>query len=188
MSFIARHTFSLLSSVIFSAFISLVLWAYSKELDLLPPSQSFLNSEQTAAIQAYHTRQGVPYIAFTLARSLTKNPIKQIAFAILFSFKPHHTLLTTYAQQTQFGVVKGLSKAAPTYFGVSLQQLSIGETLLLLELAYHPALVITDPVTALAHRDALLNDLYRQKFFTSTQYQIERHKALALAADHRPIN
>jgi len=71
---------------------------------------------------------------------------------------------------------------------VSLQQLSIGETLLLLELAYHPALVITDPVTALAHRDALLNDLYRQKFFTSTQYQIERHKALALAADHRPIN
>jgi hypothetical protein len=190
VSFLARHTFSLLSTATFAVFACLVLWAYNNDLEhlTLPPPQPAYPIEHSHIITAYHNRPETPNISYALANILTHNPIKKVAFAILLSFKPQHTLLTAYAHHAQFGAVQSLSKAAPYYFGVSVNHLSIGETLLLLKLAHNPTLPITDPITTLQLRDALLTDLYTHKNLTPTQYQTERHKALALTADHRPIN
>lgn len=190
MSFIARHTFSLISATIFTSFICLVLWAYSSDLEhaLQTPTDPTYPTEQSDIIIAYHNRPNVPHIGYALASTLTQNPIKKLAFTLLIALKPQHKILTAYAHYTQFGPVQGLSKAARNYFGVSVQHLSIGETLLLLELAHNPHLSITAPITALQQRDALLSDLYNHHKLTPIQYQTERQKALALVADHKPIN
>lgn len=190
MSFFARHTFSLLATTTFAIFTCLVLWGHHNDLNraMTLPSQPTYPTEQSHIIRAYHNRPEAPKLAYTLANTLTHNPIKKVAYNILLSFKSQDTLLTAYMHHTQFGAVQSLSKAAQHYFGVSVQHLSIGETLLLLKLAHTPHLPITDPIKALQHRDALLTTLHNNKTLTPSQYQTERQKALALAADHRPIN
>ena len=190
MTFIARHTFSLLSVTIFVLFTCLVLWAYNNDLEhvLQQPTTPAYPTEQNDIIIAYHNRPNIPQIGCALANTLTQNPIKKWAFTLLMAIKPQHKVLTAYAHHTHFGPVQGLSKAANNYFGVSVQHLSIGETLLLLELAYNPHFPITTPITALQQRDALLSDLYNHHKLTPTQYQTERQKALALVADHKPIS
>ena len=190
MSFIARHTFNLISVTIFVIFSCFVLWAYNHDLEraLQQPTVPTYPTEQSTIIIAYHNRSNTPRITYALANTLTHNPAKKMAFTLLLAFKPQHKILTAYAHYAQFGSVKSLSKAAHNYFGVSVQHLSIGETLLLLELAQNPHLPITTPITALQQRDALLSDLYNHHTLTQKQYQTERQKALALVADHKPIN
>jgi hypothetical protein len=190
VSFFARHTFSLISATVFMLFASLVLWAYNHDLerDLQRPISPTYPTEQSKVIIAYHNRPNIPHINYLLTNTLTQNPIKKIAYTLLLASKPQHKILTAYAYYAQFGQVQGLAKAAHSYFGVSVQHLSIGETLLLLELAQNPHLPITTPTTALQLRDRLLSDLYNHHTLTQTQYQTECQKALALAADHKPIN
>jgi hypothetical protein len=190
VSFIARHTFSLISVTIFAFFTCLVLWAYNHDLEhaLQQPTGPTYPTEQRDIIIAYHNRPNIPHIGYALANTLTKNPIKKLAFTLLIACTPQHKVITAYAHYTQFGSVQSLPKAARNYFGVSVEHLSIGETLLLLELAQNPHLSIATPITAIQKRDALLSDLYNHHTLTQTQYQTEHQKALALVADHKPIN
>ena len=190
MSIFARHTFPLLATTTFAIFMCLVLWGYNNDLNrvITPPPQPTYPHNQAHIITAYHNAPETPKMAYALATTLTQNPIQKVAYIVLLSFKPQHTLLTAYLHHTKFGQVKSLSKAAQYYFGVTVQNLSIGETLLLLTLAHTPNLPIQDPLIALQHRDALLSKLHATNTLTTSQYQTERQKALALAADHRPIN
>jgi len=187
VSFFARHTFSLIATTTCALFLCLVLWGYHNSLavDLASPSHP---THHHPIITAYHTLPETPQMAYTLAHTLAQHPIQKIAYAILLSLKPQNTYITPYLHHTQFGAVKSLSKAAQYYFGVSAQELSLGETLLLLKLAHTPNLPITDPIVALQHRDSLLLALRNNNTITAAQYQKEHQKALALAADHRPIN
>lgn len=190
MSFIAKNTFRLLATTTFTFFICLVLWGYHNDLEhaLQPPKHPTYPTAQAHLITAYHNLPETPNINYELATILTKNPIQKIAFSILLSFKTSHTILTTYAQHAQFGAVQSLSSAANYYFGVTTQNLTIGETLLLFNLAHNPKLPITNPIALHQHRNTLLANLYNQHILTQQQYHTEQQKALALSADHRPIN
>jgi hypothetical protein len=190
VSFIARNTFRFLATTTFTLFMCLMLWGYHNDLEhiIQPPPQPTYPTKQSSIITAYHSLPETPHISYTLAATLAQNPIKKIAFSILLSFKSPRTVLTAYAHHAQFGAVQSLPKAANYYFGVSTQSLSIGETLLLFSLAHNPTLPITDPIATHQYRNTLLNKLYNNKILTDHQYHIEQQKALALAADHRPIN
>lgn len=190
MSFIAQNTFRLLATTTFTFFICLILWGYNNDLEhaLQSAKHPTYPTAQAHIITAYHNLPALPNINYALATVLTENPIQKIAFSILLSFKPSHTTLTAFAQHAQFGAVQSLSNAANYYFGVSTQNLSVGETLLLFNLAHNPNLPITNPIAIHQHRNTLLAHLYDQGILTQQQYHTEQQKALALAADHRPIN
>lgn len=188
MSFFYRHTFASLASVVFVVFAALTLWGYNKDLNQILSQTTPETAPHSEIIAAFHNLPEYPSLDLLLARTLTANPIEKVAFAILISFKPEAICTPAYMYNAQFGTAKGLSKAAQKYFGVTEQNLSIGETLLLLELALDPQFPISHPQLALHKRDALLEQLYTQNILTQTQYHTERQKALALAADHRPMN
>lgn len=187
MSFFTRHTLACIGSLIFLVFIGLVLWGYNNDLERILPKQTTYSPEQGAVISAYHNRPHTPNLHLQVAHTLTQNPIKKVAFAILLSLKSKDKSLAAYVQYTQFGAVTSLSKAAPYYFSVSMSHLTIGETLLLLEKANHPDFPITSPQIAFQKRDALLQDLHTRKMLSPSQYQTEHQKPLAQATDHRPI-
>jgi hypothetical protein len=190
VSFFARHTFCLLSTSVFVLFLVLVLLACNTSLEkcLGSSAQVTYPENQQGAISAYFNLPGSPNPRYALAGALTSNPFKQFAFFLLLSLRPEPTILTAYGQTHQFGPATGLPAAAQHYFGLPVQHLSLGETLLLLDLAHNPASPISDPAAALVYRDSLLRKLYARQDITESQFAREQHKALALAADHRPSN
>lgn len=190
MSITTRYSFAPFAGLIFLVFACLVLLHHHRHLEHIisqTPASTYPTSK-THIIRAFHTQAHHPDLSFTLASTLAKGPLQSVAYYILLSTKPEDTLLNLYACHTQFGAAKGLAKAAEKYFGVTTASLNVGETVILLHMAHHPNDPIRNPLATLDLRDRLLNRLYQQNILSQNEFQLETKKALAIAADHRPIN
>ncbi len=99
-----------------------------------------------------------------------------------------------YLNRTCLGAVNttpvcGFRKGAEVYFGVPVENLNLGEALLLCDLARsHPkAAFLSDLPAALETRNRLLTRLRDIGHLSRTEYETEVARPLSPASDHRPI-
>jgi hypothetical protein len=188
--FHVRHHLPILVAALSIAFcFTLILWGYADDLDRaiksnpLPPNTDHVLN----GVAAYHNRPGVPNVARLVAFHLTTHPVKRVVFTILLMLQSPSKSLTAYVQKIPIGSATGLDRGAHDYFGVSLQNLTTGEILLLCDHVYIRSPITSNPHHALKRRDTLLADLHRRGNIPYNTYLAERNNALSLAADHRPV-
>jgi len=191
MPFFARHIPGLATALSLVLCSVLIVLGHKDDFDqkLATSPVSYNTTSIAPIVIAYHNRSRNPSLIHSLSATLAHNqPIRRLAFAILFQFTPPQKRVQAYLHHTPFGQVSGIKRAALYYFGVHHSKLTAGEMLLLCELAQGADLPINDPIAALHRRDALLTDLHNRGVLPSTTYHIERKRALSLSADHRPVN
>ena len=184
-----HHMPGLVAALSIALCITLTLWGYADDLNraikskpLPPPTDHVLNG-----VAAYHNRPGVPNAARLVAFQLTTHPVKRIAFAILLMLQSPSKSLIVYVQKIPIGSATGLDSGGRDYFGVSLQNLTTGEILLLCDHVYTGYSIKFNPNHTLKRRDTLLADLHRRGILPDNTYLAEYNCALSLAADHRPV-
>lgn len=132
-------------------------------------------------IKARSLVQGGSTITQQLAKMLFLKPEKSIKrkireAAISVQIEKRYTkdeILGLYLNQTDFGTrAFGIEAAGQTYFGKSVQDLTIAEAALLASLPKAPTLYspFRNPEKAKARRSSVLKSMLRHKFITQEQY------------------
>ena len=112
--------------------------------------------------------------AFLLERHYTKEQILELYFNIL-----------------EFGYqIQGVESAAQFYFGVSAENLSLGQSALLVGLVQAPARLnpLENPSGALKRRERVLQAMFRNHFVTQEQYELAMREPLEVQRGSRPFS
>ncbi len=193
MTFFARHIpgLAIITSLIICLFL-IVMWhqkAFHRAL-IVPPIASDV-ADISRLIAAYHTCAKTPWLTRLLSEAealAPRQPIRDLAFGILLAFTSQEKRVAAYLHHAAFGPVRGIKRAAPYHFGIPHSKLTVGEILLLCDIAQGAILPVNDPIAALHRRDALLSDLYTRGFLSPDVYLRERNRALSLSTNHQPVN
>ncbi len=133
-------------------------------------------------IKARSIVEGGSTITQQLARMLFLKPDKSIKrkikeAAISIQIEKHYTkdeILGLYLNQTYFGTrAYGIEAAAQTYFGTSVNELTVGEASLLASLPKAPSLYspFRNPDRAKERRSIVLKQMLNHRFITKAQYE-----------------
>lgn len=147
-------------------------------------------------IKARSLVQGGSTITQQLAKMLFLKPEKSIKrkireAAISVQLEKRYTkdeILGLYLNQTDFGTrAFGIQAASQTYFGKTVQDLSIGEAALLASLPKAPSLYspFRNPEKAKARRSSVLKSMLRNKFITAEQHALAMEEPLPSAPHFR---
>lgn len=187
-----------------ASLIGVVLNAYSRELDGIlgagpdAPSTSGFPSILDRVADSLSTADLARLLAEQLAPSDGSDAaggIKRACYAFLIARKyKKESLVAFFFDRTPFAVtrnssVPGFARAARAYFGVSPEQMTTGEAILLFHLARFPdaPAPVTDPERAIELRDRLLLELMDDKLITTAQYHAESARPLILAGSHPAV-
>ena len=195
--------------LVFGGFLLLVCWAYARDLSaaLDQSSQDSARVDPTpttlVALQIFDWSAGVGpplsvRLAALLADRLTSDrasALRRAAYAVLLQRPRFQARLPGLAlSRARFGEldgrpVLGLRRAARVHFGIDVEELSLGESLLLLHLALEPAVEASEPdqTTALEIRNELLERGRDAGIIPDGLYEMEISQPLSWASDHRPI-
>ena len=119
---------------------------------------------------------------------------RRIYSGLLLLRYPRHEIWGHYMDRAPMGTVDGtptygFHRASGLHFGVSVGDLSLGEALLLCDLAAaprgHP--LLTDFSAALERRNRLLTRLRDAGLISVSEYADESSRPLSPGSDHRPI-
>ena len=205
---------TLIPMAVAASLIGFVLNGYSRELDGLlgaclraytyrqagpdAPAASGLPSILDRVADSLSTADLARLLAEQLAPSDGPDPaggIKRACYAFLIARKyKKETLVAYFFDRTPFAVarnssVPGFARAAHAYFGVSPEQMTTGEAILLFHLARFPdaPLPVNDPERALELRNNLLRKLFDDRLITRAQYRSESSRPLILSGSHPAV-
>ena len=187
-----------------ASLVGFMLDGYSRELDRLlgtvpdAPATSGLPSILDRVADSLSTADLARLLADQLAPPDGPDPaggIKRACYAFLIARKyKKESLQAFFFDRTPFAVtrnisVPGFARAARAYFGVSPEQLTTGEAILLFHLARFPdaPAPVTDPEGAIELRNRLLLELMDEKLITTAQYRAESIRPLILAGSHPAV-
>lgn len=203
--------------IVFSLFAGLVLLGFSRDLDRLlePTPQDFPPSAAPdpllLALDAFRHPRFVrtlgigegspPDIHASLADQLVPRDrkrsrgLRRWAYSVLLELRyPERTVVTFFFNRASMGrangrPIQGFVQAARTYFGVEAEELTLGESLLLCDLALRPQTPpnLGDPRAALETRNRLLNVMRQSGLLTDSTYEAEVARPYASFPDHRPV-
>ncbi len=195
-----------------SVFLSLVLLRLSGDLDrALAPSPEDLpiSAFSPALPQALNAFEDSRFsraasavgLAQALASQLVPNQrgaaaaFRRTAFAFLLKIRySRDEIVTHYLNRACLSSagntpICGFQKAADLYFGTPVENLNLGEALLLCDLAWLPKkpALLGDLPAALKTRNRLLARLRDIGRLSRAEYETEVARPLSPASDHRPI-
>lgn len=207
-----RVTLLLVVAGALSIFLGLVLLRSSGDLDrALAPSPedlpiSAFSPSLPQALNAFENpRFGRTAFASGLAQALASQLVsdqrgaaaafKRTTFALLLKIRySRDEILTHYLNRACLGSagntpICGFQKAADFYLGIPVENLNLGEALLLCDLAWSPKkpALLGDLSTALKTRNRLLARLRDIGRLSRAEYETEIARPLSPASDHRPI-
>ena len=195
--------------MVFGGFLLLLFWAYDRDLSaaLDPSSEDPARVEPTpttlVALQIFDqpAGDGPPLsvrLATLLAGRLTSDrpsALRRAAYTFLLQrprFRdqlPGLTLSRARLGGRHGRPVLGIRRAARAHFGIDVEELSLGESLLLLHLALEPSVEASalDQTTALEIRNGLLGRGRDAGIIPEELYETEITRPLSWASDHRPV-
>ena len=212
-----RLLFSLALGIVFSLFTGLILLGFSRDLDRLlePTPQDFPPSASPdpllRALEAFHHPQFVRTLSFgkhsppdihaSLADQLIRQgkkrsgALRKLAYSVLLEFRyPRQTVATFFFDRAFMGQandepIQGFAQAARIYFGIEAERLTLGESLLLCDLALRPQSPppLSNPRAALETRNRLLNVMRQSGLLTDLTYEAEVARPYSSPPDHRPV-
>ena len=190
MTFKARYIFVLITAIVLGICGFVIFQDYRDDfrrvLDV--PPISHYAADIPHLVTAYYTRSDVSDIEWSVSEVLAPDqPIRRLVFALFLAYTSQEKRVAAFLHYAAFGPVRGIERASLYHFDIHHSKLTVGEVLLLCDLAQGADIPMNDPIEALKRRDALLSDLYARGFLSQAVYHSERDRALSLSVNPIPV-